>query len=245
MYPEFISQKEMHNRGWNLKSIVKSLDIADRFEPTNHLLNITGTPFYNKERVTVAEYRTGLSNLAPSEEIWNKWKESERPTSFPILDFNFLLISKECIPSAYETLLHFQKMDPDLRFSQKMAEKERELIFKSFISIIEFSSATKIKTRAELEKYLSVRAIAVDSKKLFNGELLNNIVVRAAKRSKFICKYTSKIFMQKFIDSISLVHEGCINGVNNRHYDFSDLIIYSSSLRFDIRSLKTPQVALR
>lgn len=245
MYSEFISQKELYGRGWNLRSIVNGLDIADKFKPNNHVLNVTGTPFYNKERTTVAEYRTGISTLAPSEEVWNKWKESERPTSFPILDFNFLLLAKQCMPSAYEELKYFQKIDPDLRFMRNMVERERELIFKSFISIIEFSYATKIGTRDELEKFLSATAIAVDSTNLFNGELINNIVVRAARRSKFICKYTSKVFMQKFIASTSLIHKGYINGVNNKNYDFFELLTYSSSLRFDIKSLKTPQVFLK
>lgn len=242
MDSEFISRQELYSKGWNLRSVVKGLDVADKFGPINHPLNVIGTPFYNKDRVTVAEYRIGLSTVVPSEKIWNKWKESERPTSFPISDFNFLLLAKKCNPCAYEALKYFQGIDPNLRCGLNIVEKERELIFKSFISIIEFSDGIRIRTMAELEKYLAARARVADNSELFVGESLSNIVVRAARRSKFICNYTSKVFMREFIDCVSLVHEGRIHGVQNRRFDFADLLIYGGALRFDIKSLKTQRV---
>jgi hypothetical protein len=65
MMPDLVSKDELIAVGWKDRQVDAALDEPDEHGPSRHWQNTSGTPYYRKDRVAVAAYRTGLTNRSP------------------------------------------------------------------------------------------------------------------------------------------------------------------------------------
>ena len=233
--PEFITVQELLAEGWKERQITAALDRADDFGPSKHWFNTTGTPLYYRDRVAVAAFRCGISGTKPGEDLWKKWKDSHRPTSLPVLTFDFHRLADEVLPGSRSEIWELRLAHPRLGRRPWTVGDEKTIIEKVLLAMIQTTSNKLISTREDFEQFMLEHALQASSR--LGREWPDDVVVRPALRRSYISRATGPQTIAKFLDAISMVHSGLIKMAQNTYVDYSELLIKSGRLRFDRRSL--------
>lgn len=231
MTSKTMSREELIDAGWSDRSIDAVLDAADEYGPSGHWLNKIGKPFYDQDRVNVAAFRTGISKSQPNEKLLTFWAASDRPTSFPLLTFNFHRLADVCDPSASREFWSLRLSHPVLGRQGGTADKERLLIIKILTKLIEISSGVKLPDVSVLKQYLLERAISEATP--LRAKLPVNIVARKARRSSYVSRGTGMRSIQRFIDALALISAGEVLGVGGHKLDPIDFLIRAPKFRID------------
>jgi hypothetical protein len=227
------SREDLINDGWSDRSIDAALDAADEYGPSGHWLNKIGKPFYDAERVTVAAFKTGISKTRPSEKQLVFWGASEQPSSLPLLTFNFHRLAEVCDPSVSREFRSLRLSHPALGRQDGTLEKERQLIVKTLVKLIEYVLAIKLKDFNALTQYLSNRSMKEAAP--LRAKLPVNVVVRKARRSSYVSRGTGTRSIQRFIDVLALICSGLLLGVDGEKIDLIDLLIRAPKFRIDLK----------
>jgi hypothetical protein len=229
------SKEELISAGWKERQIQAALDEADEFGPSGHWLNTTGKPFYDKGRIEIAAYRIGLSNTKPDAALWSKWENSIKPTSTPVLSFKFHYLANECKPGISREFRSLRLSHPVMGRLPGTRSKEKEVIEGVLMEMVERASGQKLRGFNKLEDYLSGRT---DTALQSLGQYWRkDVAVRPARRSSYISKGKSEIVVQRFIDSLALIHVGMVTDHNDQPLNIVEMLIKSPRIRFDRKSL--------
>jgi hypothetical protein len=235
MSSKTLSREELISVGWSDRLIDAALDAADEYGPSGHWLNKTGKPYYDEERVKVAAFKTGISKIQPNQKQLALWGASERPTSLPLLTFNFHRLADVCDPSVSREFWSLRLSHPGLGRQGGTLEKERLLIVKTLIKLIEYSSAVKLENFNALTQYLSDQSVKEAAS--LRAKLPVNAVVRKARRSSYVSRGTGIRSIQRFIDVLVMIYSGLVLGVDGQKVDPIDLLIRSPKFRIDFQEL--------
>ena len=234
MNPEdFISKEELLLTGWKEREIAGALDEPDEFGPSGHWLNTSGKPYFDRDRVAVAAYKIGLKTDKPLAAQWSKWDQSDKPSSLPLLTFDFHRLAEEGLRGASRQFSSLRLSHPFLGRQEGTINKERLLIEEVLNKLVMHASGVNLPTHEALYQYLSERS--VQASRSFGEHWPEDVVFRTARRRSYVSKATGKKSIQQFIDAISLVHAGLVHGVDGNRAEFIDLLISSPRLRFDRR----------
>jgi hypothetical protein len=233
-----VEKEELIRSGWRDRQINAALDEADEFGPSGHWLNITGKPYYDVGRVEIASYRIGLSSKKPNTPLWLKWENSVKPTSIPVLAFDFHYLANKCKPGSSREFWSLRLSHPIIGRQPGTYSKERKLIEEVLIKLVERATDLNFSSYRKLKNYLSQRSdTALQSLESFWG---NDVVVRPARRSSYLSKGKSKAFMNRSIDALALVHAGIVKDYREQPLNIAEMLIRSPRIRFDRKSLGMP-----
>jgi hypothetical protein len=180
MRPDLVSKDEMIAAGWKDRQVDAALDEPDEYGPSGHWRNTSGKPYYYKDRVAVAAYRTGLTKQKPIDEQWKRWADSIEPTAPPLLTFDFHRLANECIPNVSGHFWSLRLSHPIAGRPPGMEEKELLLIDEVLIKLVQLAYHVDLTNHVDLARFLAKKA------KSASGALgpywPDNVVARPARR---------------------------------------------------------------
>lgn len=235
MSRDVLSKEDLIAAGWKSRQIDAALDDPDETGPSGHWMNKSGKPFYLRERAEVAAYRIGLSPQAPSAEVWDRWKDSERPTSLPLLTFDFHKLAEKCMPGVSREFWSLRLSHPVVGQRPGSETKEAALIERVLLEMTQQAFDVRVGGQAGLSSFLQDRA-GMASWSL-GPTWPGDVMLRPAYRASYVSKAAGKAHMQKALDALALVRCGQIVSPGGAWAELVDMLQRSPQVRFDRRSL--------
>ena len=230
---ELISKEELLLTGWTERQIDAALDEPDEVGPSGHWRNTSGKPYFDRDRVAVAAYKIGLKNEKPLHAQWSKWNLSNKPSALPLLTVDFYHLAEATVKGASRQFSSLRASHPVLGRQNGTRDKERLLIEEILIKLVMDASGVELPNLNALHQYLSERS--AHAPESLGDHWPKDVVFRAARRSSYVSKASGEKSKQRFLDVISLVHAGLVQGVDGKKVELIDLLISSPRLRFDRR----------
>ncbi len=234
MMPDLISKAELIAAGWKNRQIDAALDEPDERGPSRHWANTWGEPYYYKDRVAVAAYRTGLAAQKPTDAQREKWADSIQPTAPPLLTFDFHRLADKGIPGVSGRFWSLRLSHPVAGRLPNTKEEEILLIGDVMIKLVRLAFDVDLIDPSDVSRFFAEKAKSASS--LLGLDWPDNIMVRPAYRSSYVSKATSKKVIQLFINAISLIHVEQVRGPRNVPLRVSEFLVRAPSIRFDRRS---------
>jgi hypothetical protein len=236
MTPDLVSKDELIAAGWKDRQVDAAMDEPDEHGPSGHWLNKSGKPYYYKDRVAVAAYRTGLTERKPTDAQWERWADRIEPTAPPLLTFDFHRLADKGIPNVSNRFWELRLSHPFAGRLPNTEEREILLIDEVMIKLARFTFSVNLMNHADLTRFLAEKAKSASS--ALGPHWPDNVMVRRARRSSYVSKATSKKSIERFIYAISLIHTGQVRGPRDVHLKFNEFLVEAPKMRFDRRSLE-------
>lgn len=231
MSPDLVAKDELIASGWKDRQIDAALDEPDEVGPSGHWMNTYGKPYYFRDRAELASYRIGLSSLRPPEAIWQKWLQSEKPTSLPELTIDFHRLADLVISGASRQFWSLRLSHPVLGRQDGTRLLEQKLIEEALIALVNHASGIKLKDASAVYHYLT--EIAEANTRTLGPQFPSGVTVRKALRASYVSKATGKKTVLRCLEVFALIHTGQILGWDDRKLDLIKLLIYAPNLRID------------
>lgn len=238
MNSSLVSQRELLELGWTRRQIEAALDEPDDVGPCGHWLNTSGTPYYNRDRVSVAAYRIGLQKERPTETQWRDWAGGTAPTSLPVMTTDFHRLAEKCQPGVANRFGSLRLSHPFAGRLPGTEEAESELIEDCLIRLIKLAFDTALGSATELDYFL--RSKSENAVEQLGSGWPEQIIVRPAKRASYVSKANSRKAITRFIYAISLIQSGAAKTSTGTTTDVRDFLICAPRIRFDQKITADP-----
>lgn len=231
MRSDLCSKDDLIAVGWKARQIDAVLDDPDEVGPSGHWLSSSGKPYYLRDRVAVAAFRTGITEQKPTADVWNKWKSSAKPTSTPVSTFDFHRIADDCHAGTSRKFRSLRLTHPVIGRQPGTRDAEGDLIETVLRMLVQKSCGLNLVNASDISQFFSERSAlsSAQSKKSWP----QNLVVRSALRASYVSKATGKQTVEKFLDAMALVHVGAIRGYDSKVFEVRNLLICAPQVRFD------------
>lgn len=225
-----LSKSELIAIGFKSNWIEAALDAPDEVAPSRHWLSKTGEPLYDADRLKVVFARIGLNIADLSESHLSKWVKNDRPSSKPILTFDFYALAEVVLPGISKQIRSLRIAHPVLGRQTGSGAQERQLIDACLRAMIKKCFDVDV-SEGETYKFLGGCS---DSAIDFLGEHWSSeVIVRPARRRSYISKSVSVSSIKRFLYSMALIQNGTVLGPSDKVTDPISLLVSSPCIRFD------------
>jgi len=217
-------------QGWSLREIDAALDSPESRLPSTHWASKTGARLYDAHRVVVAAFRLGKSKAAPPIDLIEKFAFGPRPTSLPILTFDFHLI-------AGEFLAEWDESFSSLRLSHWIAGRRplshlrEQKLATAVISRIIARAEEVSCAEHEIEERLRVRREGVLD--MLGDRPEERLVIRACELSSYVSKATGPRALRRLLDVLALIQSGDIREPSGGAVTAVQAVLQAPALRLD------------
>jgi hypothetical protein len=226
-----LSKQDLCDSGWAPASIERVLDSPDEVEPAGHWLNTSGKPLYLRERVAIAEYRTGRSKRRPSDNQLEKWLWHPMPTCTPLATFDFHRIADRYAPGAAQKFWSLRLSHPVAGRRPGSREDEAGLISEVLGKIITARYGVPSSKRDGIGNWFNDHASTFVNRT--GQKWSSGVMVRKAERTSYVSRGVGPKTTDLFLGLLALAHIGVILSANRRSVSITELLASSPQLRFD------------
>ncbi len=232
---KMLSKGELLSLGLKSSWIDAVFDAPDDEGPSRHWLNKSGEPLYDMSRVKVACARVGVEFTDLSVlDIANRAK-GRRPTSRPIMTFNFHALADIVLPHVSKGLRSLRIAHPVLGRAHDSTEQGYELIDSCLMAMIKACFRVELN---EGQVYRFLEGLANDAVKNLGSSMAQDVVVRSAKRRSYISKSANLSAVKRFLYAIALIQDRTIRGPFDDVVDVRRLLSASPLVRFDSTEIR-------
>ena len=230
-----LSKSELLSFGMKPGWIEAVFDAPDEVGPSGHWLNKSGEPLYDIARVKVACARVGVDFSDLSALDVEGWVVNDRPTSKPLLTFDFHALADFVVPGIARDLRSLRISHPVLGRENGSKEKEYQLIDSSLRAMVKACFQVDL-TDGEINHFLS--GIAGEGPKNLGLSQVDDIVVRKAKRRSYVSKTTSLSSVKRFLYAMAMIQAGAIRSPSETIVDLRYFLSTSPRIRLDSTAIR-------
>jgi len=241
----WISGKQLRDSGWTAAEVRSALDAPDDREPSKHWLNPHGQPLYDVGRVAVAAYRIGRATRRPPADVWEKWRESERPTSKPLYSLSFQRIAQALDPDSANEIRALRIAHPRWGRVPGTQEPERDLKRALVVRLVERVTERRRLSWGDTEQALTDRAAAIEL--TVAPYPTAAVALRLIRVSGYVSRAVSARAIARAFDFLALIHAGHITAFDHGQRELVPLLVEWSTMRLDVCALeaaRSPSVKL-
>jgi len=228
---KLLSKQDLCDAGWEPSSIERILDGPDEVEPAGHWLNTSGKPMYLRERVAVAEYRTGRSKRRPNDQRLRKWLWHPKPTCMPLATFDFHRIADRYVPGVAQTFWSLRLSHPVAGRRPGTREDEVRLISEVLGKIITVHHRVMSSKRDVIANWFNDHASTFVNR--VGQKWSSGLIVRSVERASYVSRGVGPKTTDLFLGLLALVHVGNILGPDRKRISITEFLAMSPQLRFD------------
>jgi len=234
MRNDLCSKDELIAEGWSARQIDAALDEPDEVGPSGHWLNTSGKPYYLRERVSVAAFRTGITEQRPNADVWERWINCDKPTSIPVLTFDLHRIANECQAGIGSKFRSLRISHPVLGRLPGTRNREVDLVESVLQMLVKQAYGVFVADASSLSKFFFQRSEVASAQ--LGITCSHDVIVRSAHRASYVSRAAGRQTVKKFLDALALVHVGVVRGYDGAELEVQKLLTDSPQLRFDLKA---------
>lgn len=230
---KLVSTESFSRSGWSQRKIDATFDEPDGHGPSEHWLSKQGSPLYDAERVSIAEYRVGISDTRPETALWLMWSTSSSPTAFPALTLDFHGLADAFQRGIASQLWSLRLSHPFAGRLHGTSEKEKQILE----SLLETLWKVAFPDDVFDDLFSSLDRLAAQTNSDGADPWNQPLCLRKARRKSYLSKARSPRAVRKVMQGFALIHTGKICDPAGDKLELLDLLVATPCMRFDFLDL--------